>query len=108
MPTSLSYVPCMREGEANYCGVKTLITGGDMVEMVRAKTATNKPVETEAARIRPKDSEVRALLADATQFREATGWAARVSLEEGLERTIAWWGERKASGQVRAHDAYLL
>ncbi len=30
---------------------------------------------------------------DSTKLREATGWAPRVTLEEGLRRTVQWYRE---------------
>ena len=41
-------------------------------------------------RIRPSSSEVFRLLGDNSKIRELTGWQPRVSLEEGLKRTIDW------------------
>ena len=95
-------------GRAYNAGTSTAVSIGELVELVREKTATNKPVETEAARIRPKDSEVRALLANANQFTTATGWTAETVLGDGVERTIAWWRDRATAGKVRKHDGYVL
>lgn len=44
-------------------------------------------------RIRPAKSEVFRLLGDNSLIKELTGWEPRVSLEEGLERTIRWFSE---------------
>lgn len=41
-------------------------------------------------RLRPSKSEVFRLLGDNTRIRELTGWQPKVSLEEGLEKTIRW------------------
>ena len=41
-------------------------------------------------RIRPSKSEVFRLLGDNTLIRELTGWTPKVSLEEGLGKTIKW------------------
>ncbi len=98
----------VKPGRAYNAGTGTAVSIGEMVELVRAGTATNKPVETEAARIRPKDSEVRTLLADAKQFHAATGWTAGTALGDGLEQTIEWWRARSAAGKLREHDAYVL
>jgi UDP-glucose 4-epimerase len=57
--------------------------------------------------MRPRDSEVRALLADSSRLREATGWQAAVDLQEGLKRTIAWWRDRLASGLVRRERGFI-
>lgn len=41
-------------------------------------------------RIRPSKSEVFRLLGDNTRIKELTGWQPRVTLEEGLKKTIDW------------------
>lgn len=79
---------------------------GDMVETVRRLTGCNKPVEQEAARTRPANSEVRLLLSDSTAFRQATGWAPETGFEQGLAKTIDWWRDRIAAEKVRPGQAY--
>ena len=76
------------------------------MEAIRALTGANKPVESEASRLRPERSEVRALLADASRLSAATGWAPRVNLDDGLARTVDWWRGRIARGLVRPSAAY--
>ena len=44
-------------------------------------------------RLRPKESEVMRLVCDATKLRERTGWQPRLTRNEGLRRTIEWFGE---------------
>ena len=41
-------------------------------------------------RIRPSKSEVFRLLGDNSRIQELTGWKPKVSLEEGLEKTVSW------------------
>lgn len=79
---------------------------GAMIETVVALTGCNKPVETEAARMRPEKSEVRVLLAGSDRLREATGWQSEVDLRQGLEATVDWWRDRIARGAVRAGAGY--
>lgn len=47
--------------------------------------------EVDPERLRPSKSEVRRLLGSAQKLRSLTGWTPRVSLEEGLKRTIEWF-----------------
>lgn len=42
-------------------------------------------------RLRPSKSEVRRLLGSAQKLRNLTGWEPQFTLEQGLERTIAWF-----------------
>jgi NAD dependent epimerase/dehydratase len=88
-------------------GTGVEVSIGEMIEQVRAITGTNKPVETEAARMRPENSEVRTLLADPARLTAATGWQASTDLAAGLEKTVVWWRERIAAGTVRRDTGYL-
>lgn len=95
-------------GAAYNGGTGRAVTIGAMVDIVRAALGSNKPIETEAARLRPAKSEVLALLADNTRLRAATGWSPQVSLEDGLGRTIDWWRTRLASSRIRPNSDYML
>ncbi len=88
-------------------GSGVAVSVGDMIEQVRAVTGVNKPVVTDAERMRPKKSEVMTLLADPTRFAEATGWSSAVDLEAGLSRTIDWWRDRLARHGARRDRGYL-
>jgi nucleoside-diphosphate-sugar epimerase len=46
-------------------------------------------LEHDASRVRPQSSEVERLCADASKAAQALGWRATVSLDDGLQRTIA-------------------
>jgi UDP-glucose 4-epimerase len=90
-------------GCAYNAGSQKSITMADLVELALELTGCRKPITRDGARLRPPNSEVRALLADARQFQQATGWEPGVSLREGLEHTIAWWRARLSKGAVRQH-----
>ncbi|MDP6351393.1 MAG: SDR family NAD(P)-dependent oxidoreductase [Alphaproteobacteria bacterium] len=95
-------------GSAYNAGTGIAVTIADMAAAVRRLTGTNKPIESESARLRPTDSEVRALLADSTRLADATGWRAETPLDAGLAHTIEWWRRTLASGRVRADGSYLV
>ena len=97
LSTSVEY------GCAYNAGSQKSIKITDLVDLALDLTGCRKPVKTDSARLRPPNSEVRALLADARQFQQATGWEPGVSLREGLEHTIAWWRARLSKGAVRQH-----
>jgi UDP-glucose 4-epimerase len=84
-------------------GSQKSIKMGDLVDLALELTHCKKPIARDDARVRPPNSEVRALLADARRFHQATGWEPCSTLREGLEHTIAWWRARLSGGAVRQH-----
>jgi dTDP-glucose 4,6-dehydratase len=66
------------------------ISIGDLAALIARLTGIDFEVESEADRLRPEKSEVNRLLADHSLATELMGWTPRVTLEEGLEKTIAW------------------
>jgi len=94
-------------GTAYNGGTGRAVTIGQTAEIIQRLSGTNKAIETEAARIRPANSEVRALLADNTRIREAAGWQPEHSLEDGISKTIDWWRSRMASGKARSDASYV-
>lgn len=80
-------------GEVLNAGTGEDISIGDLAATLCRLMGVEADIVEDAARLRPKDSEVRRLVCDATRLGERTGWAPRVGVEEGLERTIAWFSE---------------
>lgn len=95
-------------GEPYNCGSGAAVTIGEMIDTVQSIAGTSKPIETEAARFRPENSEVRMLLADTTRFAMASGWRPRTDFRTGLGQTIAWWRERLEAGTVRPDARYSV
>lgn len=58
-------------------------------------------IESDEPRIRPEGSEVERLLADYTLATKILGWLPKISLEEGLKRTIEWMEQHH--GKYRPH-----
>ena len=71
-------------------GTGEAISIGDLAEMVIQKAGTHVKVEVDAARLRPKRSEVGRLLSDNSLARERLNWQPTVSLDAGLDKTILW------------------
>jgi NAD dependent epimerase/dehydratase len=94
-------------GRAYNAGSQRAVTVAQVIDLVLDLCGSSKPVEQESVRMRPANSEVRALLADSSRFAAATGWDARISLREGLDRTIEWWRDRLAAGRVRRHSHFM-
>lgn len=60
------------------------------VELLGEITGNRAEIVSEAARIRPENSEVNRLLADNRLIAELTGWKSEVSFRDGLARTVEW------------------
>ncbi len=94
-------------GHAYNAGSQRAITIGDLIDIILDLTSSHKPVLQDEKRLRPTNSEVRALLADSTRFVRATGWSPKVTLREGLERTVNWWRGRLSASQVRRQRDFI-
>jgi nucleoside-diphosphate-sugar epimerase len=66
------------------------ITIGDVAALILELLGSQAQIVTDAERVRPDDSEVFELIADASRLRELTGWEPRTSLREGIGETIAF------------------
>lgn len=61
-----------------------------LLERIQGAVGNDVKLVHEPARLRPKKSEVMRLCADTTKAREMLGWEPKVTLDEGLSRTVAW------------------
>lgn len=66
------------------------ISIGDLARRIAHLTGADVAIECDEQRVRPAGSEVERLLADNRQMQALTGWAPRISLDEGLRNTIEW------------------
>ena len=99
--------PDLEFGRAYNAGSQQAVTVANLIDLVHELSGTSKPVIQEGVRMRPANSEVRALLADCSRFAEATGWKPRIGLREGIGRTIEWWRARLAMGRVRSQSNFM-
>ncbi len=95
-------------GTAYNAGSQRAVTIADLLELILKLSNSNKPVRVDKSRLRPQNSEVRALLADSSRFENETGWKAHTSLHDGLSRTISWWRRRLGEGRVRQEKTYMI
>jgi nucleoside-diphosphate-sugar epimerase len=77
-------------GEEINLGNDNTIRIGDLVEKIFGLIGRNPRVMIDPQRIRPDKSEVLKLWASNQKAKELIGWEPRVSLDEGLRRTIDW------------------
>lgn len=81
------------------------ISIGDLAALLGKLLGVELEIKTDRQRLRPDGSEVERLLADNSLARQLFGWEPKVSLEEGLQRTIAWL---RANKNLYRSDAYIL
>jgi UDP-glucose 4-epimerase len=94
-------------GRPYNAGSQRAVTISEVLDLVMELCKCDKPVRRDDSRLRPRNSEVRALLADSSPFESETGWKARTSLRDGLERTLDWWRARLAKGLIRRELGYM-
>jgi Nucleoside-diphosphate-sugar epimerases len=66
------------------------ISIGQLAHVIIDTVHSSANLVVDKARVRPSRSEVNRLLADNRLAKEILGWEPRVSLEEGVSRTVAW------------------
>lgn len=79
----------------------------EVIDLLAEIIGSDKQVEQDEKRFRPPQSEVLALLADASRLNADTGWCPQVNLDEGLRRTVAWWRDQLAAGRVRYGATFM-
>lgn len=68
------------------------ISIGDLAHLIARLAERPIDIATDQQRLRPDNSEVERLLASNERAKDLLGWTPRVSLEDGLSRTIEWVG----------------
>jgi NAD dependent epimerase/dehydratase len=75
-------------GQVVNLGTGQKISIGALAERMVELSGKDLPVRSTEERARPVNSEVGVLVADTTKARRLTGWEARISLDDGLRRTM--------------------
>jgi len=77
-------------GKTVNLGSGAAISIGDLARKCMAFTGRDVPIKIDATRIRPQKSEVMALVSDNRLARSLSSWQPRVTLEEGLQKCVAF------------------
>lgn len=80
-------------GQAFNAGSGREVSIGELVRTIAQVMGVEVEVVADPGRLRPTDSEVMRLLADAAKLHEATGWKPATRLEDGLAHTADWFRE---------------
>ena len=77
-------------GEVINLGTGREVSIGELAQKILRLLDKDLPVITEEQRVRPENSEVDRLCADATRAQTLLGWQPKYTLEDGLAETISW------------------
>jgi dTDP-glucose 4,6-dehydratase len=77
-------------GETINLGTNSEIAIGEVAQRIIALCGRPARVEQEPQRLRPEGSEVNRLWSNNAKAKTLLGWTPKVSLDEGLRRTIEW------------------
>jgi NAD dependent epimerase/dehydratase len=91
-------------GEAINLGTGNEISIGDLVDEIGSIMGVPSRVEIEDARLRPAGSEVDRLLSSNDKAGKLIGWAPKVSLKDGLSRTIDWIKDNEEKYRVDSYE----
>ncbi|WP_045226122.1 GDP-mannose 4,6-dehydratase [Methyloterricola oryzae] len=78
------------EGLTLNLGSGTGVTMGELMNVAFQILGRSPTVEVESTRLRPRNSEVYELIANADLARKTIGWESLTSLEMGLKKTMEW------------------
>ena len=77
-------------GEVINVGSNFEISIGELARKIISIIGKNIEIITDPKRIRPEKSEVERLRCDNTKARKLLGWKPKITLDEGLKKTIEW------------------
>lgn len=69
------------------------ISIGDLANLIIHKINPDARIKSDEDRVRPAKSEVERLLCDNSLIKKLTGWSPAFTLEQGIDKTIAWLRE---------------
>lgn len=78
-------------GQVINCGSGREIAVGNLARLIIDLIGSKSEIVCDDQRVRPANSEVERLLASNAKAKALLGWEPRVSLEDGLARTIEWF-----------------
>lgn len=78
-------------GEQVNIGSGQEVSIGETLNIIKSIMKSDVEFVTDENRLRPKKSEVFRLLCDNSKIEEMTDYTPKISLEEGLERTVKWF-----------------
>ena len=96
-------LPCSI-GEVINIGSGKEISIGELASKIISLIGRDVEIVSDDVRIRPEKSEVNRLLADNSKAKELLQWEPRISIDEGLKRTIEWISEHISRYKVDIYN----
>ncbi len=93
------------EGESINLGVGSEVSVGDLAKTISRLMGKEPNIRQEKTRQRSDPSEVQRLVSNNAKARSLLNWAPHVSLDEGLQKTIAWMATNLNMYKV---DSYVI
>jgi dTDP-glucose 4,6-dehydratase len=91
-------------GKALNVGSGTQTSIRELTEIIFNLIGVECPVEIDKQRLRPEASEVDRLCADTALLQQLTRWEPKITLREGLSRTIDWVRNHLASYSIGSYS----
>jgi len=82
-------------GEIINIGSNSEISISETLNIIKELMESEVNFVTDEKRLRPKNSEVFRLYCDNTKIKKITGYKPKISIQDGLQRTISWFTEPK-------------
>lgn len=77
-------------GEVINIGSNFEISVENLVKKITSLIGKKVKITFDKSRVRPEKSEVRRLIADNSKARKLVGWIPKITIDEGLKKTIEW------------------
>jgi nucleoside-diphosphate-sugar epimerase len=80
----------------------------ELIKRIQKILGTDLEVEVDSKRLRPEKSEVHKLICDSNKLKSIIGFNSKVSLDEGIEKTIEWNQRRMKNLSENSWHGYVI
>jgi len=92
------------DGEVFNLGTGEEISVGDLANRIMSRVGRSVRITEDSRRLRPEASEVQRLLSDNSRAVQRLGWSPQITLDQGLDQTIAWVREHLDHYRVGTYE----
>ena len=95
-------------GTAYNAGTGKAISIKETLNLLNKISKNNKPIQIDKKRFRPKNSEVKNLIACSNKLFNISNWNPEITLNIGLQITFDWWKQQLDSKKIRFNSNYSI